>query len=92
MAIERAYGNDSADAMEARPSGNPAAESEEESTAMIPMDILAGQSVEPGDVVRLKVVSVDEENGTVELAYAHGPKRRNSEIDDMASKFDEPME
>lgn len=58
----------------------------------IDVAILGGQSVAPGDVVRLKVVSVDEENGTVELAYDHPPKRED-EIGEMAGKFDnEPTE
>ncbi len=75
--------------MEAPAGGNPV-EKEAEETAMVPMTILEGQEVSEGDVVRLRVVSVDEENGTVELAYASSPKRRNSEVDAMASKFDEP--
>lgn len=87
MAIER-YGNSTRGEMETPAEGNPAAETEEE-TAMVPMSILAGQEVSEGDVVRLRVVSVDPENETVELAYAHGPKRRNAELEDMASKFDE---
>ncbi len=89
MAIERAYGNDTPP-MEASEGGNPV-EKEASETAMVPMSILEGQEVAEGDVVRLRVVSVDPENETVELAYATSPKKsRNAPLDEMAGKFDEP--
>lgn len=74
------------------PAADNPVEKEAEETAMVPMSILNGQEVAEGDVVRLRVVSVDEENQTVELAYASSPaKSRNAPLDEMAGKFDEPM-
>lgn len=67
-------------------------ESGESQTTTIDSSILGGQEVEPGDVVRLKVVSVDQENGTIELAYDH-PSKHGDMMDEMAGKFDnEPTE
>ena len=54
----------------------------------IPLSVLGGQSVEPGDVVRLRVVSVDEDNGTVDVEYAHAGKGPDM-MSMMANKFDE---
>lgn len=89
MAIER-Y-NDASGAVD-ESSAVGATEKEAAETATVPMSILNGQEVAEGDVVRLRVVSVDEENQTVELAYASSPaKSRNAPLDEMAGKFDEPM-
>lgn len=88
--IEKA-GYKTAGAMPEMPMREKASEAGERQTTTIDSSILGDQVVEPGDVVRLKVVSVDEENGTVELAYEH-PARREDEMGEMAGKFDnEPM-
>lgn len=50
--------------------------SEDTETASIPLSMLGGQTPNPGDVVRLKVVSVDAENGSVTVAYDHGPQEK----------------
>lgn len=62
---------------------------EAEETATISLSMLGGQKVAPGDVVRLKVISVDETNGTFDGAYAHDAKPKDG-IGEMASKFDQP--
>lgn len=63
---------------------------EAEETATLSLSMLGGQKVAQGDVVRLKVISVDEENGTYDAAYDH-PKQEDG-IGAMARKFDEPEE
>lgn len=61
-------------------------------TAQIPVSLLGGQTVSPGDVVRLKVVSVDEEGGSVTVEYYH-PKQEKAEgemggIDEAVKQFE----
>lgn len=59
-------------------------------TVDLPASILAGQTVAPGDVVRLEVVSVDDETGMVTAKYATAtPTAKGS--DSMAEEFDEPQ-
>ena len=53
----------------AEPEMPEAAEGEDESTT-IPMALLGGQQVAPGDVVRLEVVSSDPDSGMVTVRYA----------------------
>jgi hypothetical protein len=62
-------------------------EDDSQETVTAPLSMLGGQTVQPGDVVRLKVVSVDDTNGTFDAAYDH-PKKESG-ISEMASKFDE---
>lgn len=56
-----------------------------EETTMLPVTMLGGQAVSPGDVVRLEVVAVNDEDGSVEVKYA--TNKRNSAIDEMASSY-----
>lgn len=59
-------------------------------TVDLPSSILAGQTVAPGDVVRLEVVSVDDSTGMVTAKYATAPAPEAGS-DSMASEFDEPQ-
>lgn len=77
MAIE--YANEGSD--EAMGESGDSSDAE---TISIPKSFIANQSVEPGDVVRLEVVSVDE--GGIVVKYAQ-PKKSIG-IDEMASKFE----
>ena len=45
-------------------------ESTESETVSIPLSMLAGKSVSPGDVIRLEVVESDDEGGVVKVKYA----------------------
>lgn len=56
--------------------------SETSETASLPLSVLGG-SVEPGDVVRLEVVSVEGETATVK--YAAAPETGG--IDEMSAEF-----
>lgn len=58
----------------------------EQETVELPMSIVKGQSVNEGDVIRLKVISVGDD--TITVAYATEPKSKGSDM--MAKKFDEP--
>lgn len=65
-------------------------ETAEEVTASLPVSILAGKTVAPGDVVRLEVVSLDDEGGNVVVRYATeapapGGKRG---MEGLAAEFD----
>lgn len=61
-----------------------------EESVQIPTSILGGQSVAPGDVVRLEVVSLDDENGVINVKYAKPktdePKKLGVEA--LAAEFD----
>lgn len=67
-----------------------AEESEMESpagdTATLGIEMLGGQKVSRGDVVRLEVVDVSDEDGTVTVKYAH-PK--SGSIAKAAAAFNE---
>lgn len=56
----------------------------------LPMSLLAGNQVKPGDVVKLEVVSVDPEGQTWFGKYA-SEKPAGGAIARSASKFDEPV-
>lgn len=58
-----------------------------EETASIPSSLLGGATVEAGDVVRLKVVSVDEESGSIEVAYDHPADDDSPDMDEMTERF-----
>lgn len=62
----------------------------ETESASLPLTILAGQTVKPGDVVRLEVVSVSDEDGTFEAKYAT-PSEDTSAIDEAAAMGDSSM-
>jgi len=67
----------------------PVEETTEEATASIPVSLLAGKTVAPGDVVRLEVVSMDEEGGNVTVKYAATPKAPEKVgMESMAAEFD----
>lgn len=64
------------------------AESEASETAELPISILGGKKVAEGDVVRLKVVGVDAENGAITVEYATEPKMGGTAM--MVKEFDKP--
>lgn len=68
------------------PDGEMAAEEIE--TSDLPMSILAGAEVSPGDTVRLEVVEVDADNGVVRVKYAHPKKKEPVGIEAMTAAFD----
>lgn len=57
-----------------------------ESTVDIPVSILAGQTVAPGDVIKLEVVSSDDGSGTVTVKYA-APEPEPQGIAEAAAQF-----
>lgn len=61
-------------------------------TTMLPITMLAGQSVAPGDVVRLEVVSVNDEDGSVEVKYSAPASGQISAIDEAASVYKSPKQ
>jgi len=93
MAIER-YSEmpDSEPPMEEQEQSEPMEAAADEATASLPMSLLAGKSVAPGDVVRLEVVSTDDENGNVVVKYASEPAVAAPEekrgVSGMAAAFD----
>ena len=66
------------------PDPNEGGESEYE-TATVPMAVMGGD-VKPGQTVSMKVMSVNEDDGTVDICCA--PRGTKSGIKAMASKFD----
>jgi hypothetical protein len=72
---------------ESEPSDNPQEESSESAT--LPISVLGGKDVQPGDEVSVKVVSVDSENGTVtvECCTDSGEMKKPGGVDAMASEF-----
>lgn len=70
----------------------PADDTEEQAeTGEAPLSILGGQIPEPGEVVRLKVVSVDQEAGTWTYVYAHDSKKPGA-LDEMETQFTKETE
>lgn len=59
-------------------------DTDQSSTAELPLSIVGGQAVKEGDVVRLKVISVGD--GSITVQYAAPPKMGGS--DGMAKEFD----
>jgi hypothetical protein len=61
-------------------------ESEAAETTELPMSIAGGQPVGVGDVIRLRVVSVNDDNGTFAVEYDQPKtKREPSNSEEMAS-------
>lgn len=58
-------------------------------TTSLPLSMVGGQPVAPGDVVRLEVVSVDEESGTFTAKYSTPDEPEVGGIDEMAAKMNE---
>jgi hypothetical protein len=69
-----------------------APEAPDEATASLPMSLLAGKKVAPGDAVPMEVVSVDEEAGTFTAKYAAEPpapaEEEPSGVKGMSAEFD----
>lgn len=67
-------------------------EESSEATASIPLAILQGKTVNPGDVIRLKVVSSDPESETVTVKYASdgAPLKGDDTINQMTSRYKRP--
>ncbi len=65
---------------------------EETASVQIPKSIIGDQEVKPGDVVRLEVVSVDDDNGMLNVKYAEpkeeAPPEEGPTISSMAAKFE----
>lgn len=60
-----------------------------EETASIPVSLLAGKTVAPGDVLRLEVVALDDEGGNLTVKYAASPPpEEKGGVDSMAAEFD----
>ena len=85
MAIEKAMSFDSKPPMESAAVEEMEMESPEE-MATLSIETLGG-SVKPGDVVRLEVVSVSEEDGTAQLRYARSKPKGG--IKEAAAVFEE---
>lgn len=66
-------------------SGLPSPEAE---TIDIPISLLQGKPVNPGDVVRLEVLTANADSGTITARYAVAPEKPDG-IRKMASKFEE---
>jgi hypothetical protein len=67
----------------------PEAEEPSDGAVQIPSSIVGDQPVNPGDVLRLEVVSVDSENGVINVKYskpAATSKKLGTEA--LASAFD----
>ena len=78
MPNQEGIDNEAVDAVEAvEPAGE---------TVTVGADMLGGQKVSPGDVVKLEVATVSDEDGTVTLRYA-SPKPGG--IDKAAAAFNE---
>lgn len=86
MAIERLTEMAGEEAAEAPPTETVEEVSE---TFQIPLSSLGGKSASPGDVVRLEIVTVDEEGGMLNVKYAK-PKEQPKKLglDSMAAQFD----
>lgn len=61
---------------------------EESETVEIPISMLAGQTVAPGDVVRLEVVSSNDDSGTITVKYAM-PSKSGGGIKEAVAAFEE---
>lgn len=61
---------------------------EESESVSLPLSILGGQTVAPGDVVKLQVVEVDDEGGMISVKYPK-PESGGLKRDAMAAKFGE---
>lgn len=72
--------------------GGEAPENDQGQTATLPLSIVGGQQVNEGDVIRLKVVSVDENAGSINVAYEHPAENDMGGSDMMASKFKKPSQ
>lgn len=73
---------------ESEPTDSPAEEQAE--TASIPQSLLGGKTVQPGDVIRLRVISVDADNGSINVEYAHDkPQPKNTQA--LADEYDQPQ-
>ena len=55
-------------------------------TASLPLSIIAGQTVNPGDVIQLRVVSADGE--TIVVAYDHPADETPAGSDELAEEFE----
>jgi hypothetical protein len=60
----------------------------DDDTATLSIDMLGGKQVNPGDIVRLEVTSVNPDDGTVTVKYATAGKPG---IAKAANAFDEGM-
>lgn len=85
MAIEKAYGPLDAPPMPEEPEMAMGAASPDEGETLS-MSLLGGNEVKPGDVVRIRVQSVDEQNGTWQGAYAEAAAPQSSRLGEMMMK------
>lgn len=59
---------------------------------VLSMSLLGGRDVKPGDVVRIRVQSVNEDEGTWTGAYATEAKPKSSRFGDEMAMEKPPME
>jgi len=65
---------------------------DEEGGETLSMSLLGGKEVKPGDVVRIRVQSVNEEDGTWQGAYDEGGKPMPSRMGNEMALEKPPME
>lgn len=58
----------------------------EAETVELPVSMLAGKEAAPGDVIRLEVVEMNGDSGTVTVRYAQD--KEPTSIEDAASEFE----
>lgn len=78
MAIEKAENQEISDTSE-----------ETSEAAPLPASLLEGKTVNPGDVVRIEVVTAPDEDGqwTGKYASSPAPLKRDSTMDEMAARY-----
>jgi hypothetical protein len=86
MAIEYA---DSGDQENMQDQTEPGEAQEGGDTVDVPSSMLPDQNVQPGDVIRLEVVSNNKDSGTITCKYATGNPMGGGGIAGAAQKFEE---
>lgn len=66
------------------------ASEDQSETAELPLSIVGDQPVKEGDVIRLTVVSVDQDSGTINVAYDHAKPSSDGGTDAMAEQISNP--
>lgn len=78
MAIEKSYGPFDAPPRDSEELVEADAMPEESSAETLSMSLLGGKTAKPGDVVRIRVESVNEDDGTWQGAYDEGEPESSS--------------
>lgn len=61
-------------------------------TASLPIDFCPGMTPKEGDTFTVKVVSVDEDNGSIDVAYVPSNSKPTGSIKAAAAKYDQEGE